>query len=375
MKATAYRIEARRRTDPLATASIGDFQLACAPPARDVDALLADSQVTPYCIDLFGKGMVLVEVPREVDLSAHPFIYDAQYRFASRVYTIGLDDFNAASEDMPAPARLLLLHSTGRCGSTLLTRALNAASGVVALSEPDVFTQLSTSGRLGDDATRDAFVRLYRNCLKMFCRGDADLFVLKFRSVVCEHADYLASALPAARALFLYRDAVDVAVSTARIMERPLSGWTLNSRERRAWSLLAPLLATLPSPVDAGDLLASLWAGPVLRYLHLHETGHWLGALRYEELVADGLGAVRAVLAGCGIPARDMSVLGRVFDSDSQAGSHLSIRGRPAHPLLEAELADPRFAGRLRQSLARIDPRLHGDMMLPRTFPHWERAA
>lgn len=371
MPAIAYRIEAKKRTDPLATASINDFELVADGDRPDLGALLAARYVTPYCIDLFGRGVVLVEVPGEADLSAHPFVYEAQYRLASRVYTIGLDDFNAVCEKWPTPERVLLLHSTGRCGSTLLTKALNAIDGVSALSEPDIFTQLAMSGRLSDDVTRDAFVRLYRNCLKMFCRGDANLFVLKFRSVVCEHADYLASALPTAKSLFLYRNAVDVSLSTARILKRQLSGWQLNERERRVWSLLTPLLATLQPAIDAYDLLASLWAGPVLRYLNLHDAMYWLGALRYEELVADGLGAVSAVLAGCGIHAGDPRVLTQIFETDSQAGSPLSIDKRQADPLLEKELADPQFQQRLRQSFARIDPRLHESMVLPGTLPHF----
>jgi hypothetical protein len=368
MIATAYRIEARKRTNSLATASINDFLLIPDKEQVEIDILLASPHVTPYCIDLFGKGMVLVGVPEEVDLSTHPFVYEAQYRLAKRIYTIGLDDFNAASDQLPVPAHALLLHSTGRCGSTLLTRALNAIDGVSAFSEPDIFTQLAMSGRLSDGVTRDAFVRLYRNCLKMFCRGSAGLFVLKFRSVVCEHADYLAAALPAAKSLFLYRNALDVAASTARIMKRSLSGWQLSERERRVWSLMTPLLATLDPAVDAYDLLASFWAGPVLRYLHLHEAMPWLGAMRYEELVSDGLGAVRAVLAGCGIHAGNLRALEQVFETDSQAESHLSIDGRLVDLALEAELADPQFERRLRQSFARIDPGLHENMVLPGTF-------
>ena len=371
MPVIAYRIEARRRTDPLATASINDFLLVQDGEGIAIDTLLIAPHITPYCIDLFGKGIVLVELPAEVDLSAYPFLYEAQYRFTKRVYTIGLDEFNAACETLPMPAHVLLLHSTGRCGSTLLTKALNAVNGVRALSEPDIFTQLAMSGRLENGATRDAFVRLYRHCLKLFCRGSENLSVLKFRSVVCEHADYLAAALPAAKSLFLYRNALDVAISTARIMRRSLSGWQLNERERRVWSLLTPLLATLGPMVDAYDLLASLWAGPVLRYLHQHETGRWLGALRYEELVHNGLGVVRVVLAGCGVHADNLRALDRVFETDSQAGSHLAIHGRVPDPLLEAELTDPQFARRLWRSFARIDPRLHQAMILPGTFPNF----
>lgn len=55
----------------------------------------------------------LVEMPEEADLSGHPFVYEAQYRLATRVHTIGFDDFNEASEKLPTPEHLLFLHSTG----------------------------------------------------------------------------------------------------------------------------------------------------------------------------------------------------------------------------------------------------------------------
>jgi hypothetical protein len=55
MSATAYRIEARRRSDPLATASIDDFLLVQDGEGIAIDTLLVAPHVTPYCIDLFGS--------------------------------------------------------------------------------------------------------------------------------------------------------------------------------------------------------------------------------------------------------------------------------------------------------------------------------
>lgn len=364
MKATAYQIIGRRRKKPLAVASIDDFEYTRDQSSRNLEALLSDSSVSPYCIDLSGKGLVFTEVPKDVDLSDSTFVYEAQYNNAIRLYTANLDDFNTAADRLPDPSCLMFLHSTGRCGSTLLAKAMNAINGVVVFSEPDIFTQLSMSGYLGDIGTRDAFVKTYRNCLKMFCRSNALLHVFKFRSVVCMHADHLMSAVPHATSLFQYRNAIQVAASNARIIRR-YSNWTLDGRALRAWSLFAPLLAELRDPVDVYDLLSALWAGPVLRYLTLCKNAGWLGALRYEDLISNPINIIQALLSSYRIRTSTTDEINHIFSTDSQAGSCLSIDSFICEPRLQRSLVSSRFEELIHNRLANINPRLHPDMILP----------
>src|SRR3712207_7974264 len=56
-----------------------------------------------------------------------------------------------------------LIYSTGRCGSTLVSRAFNQADSIISLSEPDVYTQIQA--RRAVDASRDTETSdLVRSC-------------------------------------------------------------------------------------------------------------------------------------------------------------------------------------------------------------------
>lgn len=367
MTAFSYSIASRNKSASLATASIRDFELE---DERTVgaDEMMNTDTITPYCVDAETGRMVLVETPSTLDLSAQPFFYSAQYQYAQRVFSIDLDRFNAACDRMTDPRRLLLIHSTGRCGSTLLVNALNEVPGVSAISEPDVFTQFSMTSGHTDRELRAALGRTYRSCIRLLCRSTYALHAIKFRSIVCEHSDLLSEAMPAALQLFIYRNAIDVATSTARIAGHDPSTWVLDQTQRRGWRSLAPLLASIDAPANAYDVYAALWAGPVLRYLERRSDSAWIGALRYEDLVANRGRAIAELLVRCGFERNGPIGCFDAFFRDSQAGTHLALDTINPHSTLSEKLASPEFGRRLRDSLLRIDDALVPDMILPGTF-------
>ena len=364
MEVTTYDVLEKTKRDMISAASIADFRLAPAAHGRDPGFLTSTTTISPYCVDAARGEVVLVELPEEADLASVPFVYEAQYRQARRVHAMKIESFIALAAGFPPPTRALFLHSTGRCGSTLLTRALGEIAGVTTLSEPDVFSQLAMAGRLSEPA-REQFARLYAGLLRFFMRDRTGIVVFKFRSVVCEHADYLASSLPGSTSFFLYRDAIEVARSYARVTNRPLSAWQLTGGQRRAWSRFAPLIRRLDFPLDGHDLMAALWASPVLRYLETRSSGIWRGAVNYADLLARPGRIVDALLGNVRQGSGRVPLPARAFATHSQAGSHLAPDRSVPDPALEAELASPAFAQRIARSLHRIDPRLQADMTLP----------
>lgn len=367
MTAFSYSIASRNKSTSLATSSMRDFELenAC---AVDADEVLNTDTTTPYCVDAETGRMILVETPSTLDLSAQPFFYAAQYQYAQRVFSIDLDRFNAACDRLTDPRRLLLIHSTGRCGSTLLANALNEVPEVSAISEPDVFTQFSMAGGHADRELRTALGRTYRSCIRLLCRSPHALHAIKFRSIVCEHSDLLSEAMPAASQLFVYRNAIDVAASTARIAGHDPSTWVLDRTQLRGWRPLAPLLASIDAPATAYDVYAALWAGPVLRYLERRCESAWIGALRYEDLTTNRERTIEELLHCCGLGRNDPIGRFDAFSRDSQAGTHLALDTINPHSALSDQLASPEFGRRLRDSLLRIDDALTPDMVLPGTF-------
>jgi hypothetical protein len=364
MDVTTYEVRGRVKGDAISAAALADFDLAPG-EAGDSDLLISNLAISPYCIDPARGEIVLVEAPADLDLATAPFVYDAQYRHATRVHTIGIDRFMALAADLPSSARAMFLHSTGRCGSTLLARAMGGAAGVTMISEPDVFSQLAMAGRFEDPSVREQFARLHASCLKFFMRGRTDLVLFKFRAIVCEHADYLAQSLPGSRSVFLYRDAIEVARSYARLTNRPLADWRLSDGQIQAWSRFAPIITRLGFPVDGYDLMAALWAGPILRYLETWPQGVWHGALNYADLLDRSEAIGRALLGAGRQDAGSAGFSVEAFATHSQADSHLAPDRLAPNAVLDAELASPEFARRIAESLGKIDPRLSSDMILP----------
>jgi hypothetical protein len=158
---------------------------------------MRDPDVSPYCFDFDERKLLCVSTP---DIAGVPFFYQAQRQQAKSVIKV---PFAELSEPETSPT---LIFSIGRCGSTLLHRAFDAA-GVRTVSEPDYFTQVALSGS-GDRALRGAI-------------GGATALlpyaVIKLRAE-CNHASLLiAGAFRAPKIIFVLRDPVDWAASVRRL--------------------------------------------------------------------------------------------------------------------------------------------------------------
>lgn len=161
----------------------------------------------------------VVLVAAEVDKGKQTFLYQQQRAAATRVFVINYDALTAAVAELQdregdaggshVLSRIVLLHSTGRCGSTLLSKLLGRGQGVVSLSEPDVY---SVAVVLRHDGTIDN--EHYRTVLRAATwllgrsnglgggatpGSDVCYVALKFRSFVTGNAVALRDAIPEAK--------------------------------------------------------------------------------------------------------------------------------------------------------------------------------
>jgi hypothetical protein len=192
-----------------------DFSLE---PGRQVGASrMFDADVSPYCFDLRARNLVCVSTP---DISAAVFFYQAQREHARSVIQVPFESLP------PGPDSPALIFSVGRCGSTLLVKALQAA-GIRAVSEPDFYTQ-AACGQTFDSSLRRSIAgatRLLRHP------------VIKLR-LECNNAPLLiAGAFGAPRIMFILRDPLDWAASLRRLSRNSLDlNWAVGQLRR---SLLA----------------------------------------------------------------------------------------------------------------------------------------
>ncbi len=352
MKAKLLEITQKQRRGPLDCVAPADF---AAKPAADVDAhiLLSNPLITLYCLDPARKTALFVETAADVDLSAAPFFYQAQYEHASRLYEVSWDTLHALADSATLDlGKVVLVYSVGRTGSTLVSAALNALEGVVGIAEPDVFTQL-VAMRDFNGSNADEVGLLARSCLRLQCKPTAQVqaparWVLKLRSFGIELGDLFHRYCPGTKNLFLYRDLASWLQSAGRAFAAHEDEVAVRA------SLQAALSAMVPSVAEhverQGPLLslaalgAHAWLATMERYLALHEQGVPLLALRYSDLTASPREALLALIAYCGFAHLDMGPVHAALARDSQAGSSISreaLAGRTfaLGPEGEAELA------------------------------------
>jgi hypothetical protein len=181
---------------------------------RAVDSSrMFDADISPYCFDLANRTLLCVSTP---DISDATFFYQAQRQHARSVVKV---PFDALPEGAASPT---LIFSIGRCGSTLLVRALKA-SGARTVSEPDFYTQAACQ-QPADLALRRAIA------------GAARLLpypVIKLR-LECNNAPLLiAGAFGSPGVMFILRDPVDWAASLRRLSRNSLDlNWAVGQLGR-----------------------------------------------------------------------------------------------------------------------------------------------
>jgi hypothetical protein len=343
------QIRQRRKASPVTVASLDDFSVIPNGHA-DPDLLVRDPTISLYCLDDAGKRAIFVETPAGVDITAHPFLYQAQYEHAQRLVAVSYATLVAVAAALPAArVPLVLIYSPGRSGSTLLSKAFQEVGAVASLSEPDVYTQivaLREQDRSRDAELTDLLAAATKLLFKPSITGQAILWVAKFRGFAIEVADLLQAAFLDARSIFLYRDLR----TWTRSMLRSAPGVIDTGTVAGIFAPYAPLLAAAvrergPQSLALVEVTTLMWLSAVHWYVDLCRQGMVMHALRYDDMVANPRTTLATVFryTGLGTAAVDAAV--RAFDRDSQEGSVMSraaIDQRGAADVSEAEWAKVR---------------------------------
>ncbi len=305
-------------------------------------SILDQPTVSLYCLDDEAQRAIFVETPPGADLDAAPFYYVAQYEQAQRLIAVPIEDFHRVADTLPT-GDLIFVHSTGRCGSTLISQALATVEGVRSLSEPDIYTQIHLMRFL--DHTRDAeYQRLLASATR-FYTSRSPTTAIKFRAMCISVGDLLGAAFPDAKNLFLYRHA-ETWVRSMNLEMRPIEVRRVPLAEQdipRHWMGIAPLIipfseqhGRMPTP---NELMALGWVSLMAQYLALHEAGHPFLAVRYEDIKAQPKAVLAAIFDYCGLEA-DVDRAYEVFGKDSQAGTEWSQEQRQQRAIVPLEDED-----------------------------------
>lgn len=325
MSATAFDIIDRTKASPVFLAQRSDFLVDA---GQDVPAqvVIDDPNVSLYCFDDKAQAAIFVETPPDVHVASAPFTYQAQYEYATRLITLPYDEFHQLADALPDPDNLILIYSVGRCGSTLISQALDAVEGVSSLSEPDAYTQI-TFMRYMDGSRIDDYRRLIRSSTRFLGKHSPTL-ALKFRSTVIHVGDLFYDVYPQAHNLFLYRNARTWLQSMTSLNNTVIGDIPEEEQDLDFVANLAPMTSDFvarygrdPLPVEFTSLL---WLSEMDKYLKLHAQGIPFWATRYEDIKAQPQAVLAALCETCGLGAAAVEQAYSVFGKDSQAGTPLS---------------------------------------------------
>lgn len=334
--ARVLNIEQKVRHNPTAFVSLRDFEVS---PGGTVSlqTIAQNPHITLYALDHFSQEAIFVETPPDVDLAERPFLYQAQYDNAIRLYSMSYKSFLKLADLVRQPDKpLILIHSVGRCGSTLLSAVFNNLPDVLSLSEPEAFTEI-VKRREADGSNEDEMARLLDAVIQVQCRPMSQtavpqMIAIKFRSFSTVMIDLLHRVAPQSKHIFLYRNAEDRARSIARAFRTvEAENEAMDHANLRVRTKFVPLLSQYADRAANGTLSKVefsmlAWLSGMQKYMELHAAGVPMCAVRYEDMIAQPEPIVRHLYDYCGLPTTPERIaLGvKAFARDSQQGSSLA---------------------------------------------------
>jgi len=328
--AVRQQILKRRKFHDFAVSSATDFELGASEP-YDSAGILSDPHISLYALDFERSVACFVELPANVVLETEPFVYLAQFAVATHLITISLDEFNELAAAISFDdSHLILVHSVGRCGSTLVSRVLESVPSVRSLSEPDAFTNLVAWRGLQSSGDSE-IQRLLASCTLFCCKhlsGSTSpaSVAIKFRSQCIEIDDLLAAAFPAAKRLYLTRDPIPRLASMYRAFVDPEEIEKLDYRRQMedAFAPLHPLTereVVAGAPMPVWKLILLDWIANSECFRSLQDRGIPYLVVDYAELKQNGLNTIIRILEYCELPMPDHAVIEECLARDSQQGS------------------------------------------------------
>ncbi|XP_035692981.1 uncharacterized protein LOC118427348 [Branchiostoma floridae] len=352
------------------------------------------NEFSVYSIDWEQDVLVLIRPVDGVDLKAHPFFREAQRRKAAEILCVPLEllqDVASAVADQVAHVQEVFIFMAARCGSTLVTRLVEATSVAQAVSEPDVFSVINMtllrlkrsyqhgqsppkhkrpSVLLNEESTigflRNVVTLLNYNLLTSDPRH-RDVIFYKFKPDVILLADLMARAFPSAKTVFMYRNGLDAFESLTRafLKNRYLLYVAVLLMVRIGlWGLVSPDPDYMRcfegdpkfSPVwkhYSGLPFITLWVGVTdcAADLQSKQPDYFFHAVvYYSALVNNKEKTFRLLMKKVGLkwspedPGEDKDKIKRALVQDSQAGTIVSAKGRRPGEKWEPDVS-PRWVG------------------------------
>ena len=257
----------------------------------------------PYAINFAQQCVVNLSYEDKQALLDATFLYQHQKATARQLISIPFEQLPELAHTLWRSeinlARPTLVFSTGRAGSTLLSKML-ATLQLPSLSEPDIYTHYSliaahSDGQQVPGMNRIPPVLAHAMLNLLYCSGSSQT-AIKFRGQVNSIADILMKVLPKANGFMLLRESVACATSMHRAF-----GWSATK--------IADKIVQAHRAVDA-----------------CKKAGRPLTLLYYEDICQQPLKVMHTIASQLGIEENrnHHAALQQVMNKDSQADTDLA---------------------------------------------------
>ncbi|HVU02850.1 MAG TPA: hypothetical protein VHE30_13915 [Polyangiaceae bacterium] len=327
-------------------------------------------------VDLVARAALLVGFTRETYRSA-TFLDQRVLGPTLSGAWVPLDDVIQAAARVDGPRPVHFLFHSGHVGSTLVTRLLEDAAGILCLREPlplrtlaDAGDALSTAASLLDEASHAA---LSEAVLRAWSRGYSDTraVLVKAPSVTTRVAPRLLGARPAVRAVHL-----DVTPESyvAGWLARPGIPVDLRAygpeRIRRIESRVRAPLVPL-ARLSPGELAAMSWLAEALAAAELRAAlGARVLSLDFDALLGGVGESVVRVLAHLGVEVADD--VPELVARSHWLSVHAKSPGVPYSPAVRRRLLDDarvRHADEVRRGLTYLADLARGEPAVAAVVP------
>ncbi|XP_071095303.1 uncharacterized protein [Haliotis cracherodii] len=329
----------------------------------DHPRILLDPSISLY--NITSTEAIFLKTDKDVDIyssDTHPFMKWAQVLNAEKVYTIPIVAFHRLADETGDPQLpVIWVSSTGRCGSTLLSQVFEKVPGTIALGEPDALTYITLLNK-SEAAPEEVVRELLRSVIRLQCKTlpGAQRIVLKVAAFTFAEVKDICEMFPKIKHLFLYRDSLPYAVSTKGLTQSEIKGQIFKALidsdlfgrffpgvRRDVYTTMTRIdrndhdLEDIASNLTFVGLWMILSAAIMTRYKEFRESGIPIFALKYEDLLKEKEGMVKALFQKLDIPWKHVSKALAAFEVDSQRGSSISRKSTGSRsPLTPRELSD-----------------------------------
>ena len=229
------------------------------------------------------------------------FTWKGLNKAAIRMITMPLSSFHAVANNIPKlNIPVLVVHSTGRCGSTLLANLFKDIPNSLSLSEAPVFTDITEMSRLG---------KLPLDELKKLCQSShalifkhanarkSELIFMKSVHIDLFICDILFEVIPSMKQVFLYRQPLPTIRSYEKLQaafdwEVPVSVDSLKfftGIDQHRLTEGSPTISDefIKNLANFGRYSLKLAFSLFAAYNQLVKQGYPIKAIKYEDIVRD----------------------------------------------------------------------------------------